>query len=71
MQRRISYLLGLLIILLFGSSIVLRADSNVCPVGSTQDQTVLDLPQKEAVTPGGAFSVPRNQVLLEIITRTT
>jgi hypothetical protein len=72
MQKRTFYLLGLLIILFFGSSIVLGGDAGVCPVPSPQMQTTLDLPQPE----GGsaleqAGSVPRNCVLLELFASTT
>jgi hypothetical protein len=47
MQKRTFYFFGLLIILLFGSSMVLGAESNFCPDPSSKGQTVLDLPQVE------------------------
>jgi hypothetical protein len=74
MQKRTFYFFGLLIILLFGSSMVLGAESNFCPDPSSKGQTVLDLPQVENPAVGGeeilvsgkSVSVKRNQVLLEI-----
>jgi hypothetical protein len=67
MQKRTFYLLGFLMILFFGSSIVLGGDAGVCPVPYSQMQTTLDLPQPE----GGAAleqaaTVPRNCVLVEL-----
>jgi len=74
MQKRMFYFFGLLIILLFGVSMVLGAESNFCPDPSSKGQTVLDLPQVENPAVGGeeilvsgkSASVKRNQVLLEI-----
>ena len=72
MQKRMSCLFGFLIILFFGSSIVFGADSGVCPVYPTHNEAVLNPPQQEEVlTPGEKYSVPRNQVLLEVFGRTT
>ncbi|KPK74617.1 MAG: hypothetical protein AMJ89_05825 [candidate division Zixibacteria bacterium SM23_73] len=71
MQKRMSYVFGLLIILFFGSSIVFGTDSDVCPVYSTGDKAILDLPQGQVLAPGKSYSVPRNQVLLETFGRTT
>lgn len=71
MQMRMSYLLELLIVLLFGSSIVLWADSGVCPIHFTEDKVMLDLPQEEVFTLREDYSVPRDQVLLEVLGRTT
>lgn len=70
MSKRTCYLLGILILLVFGSSVAFGIDTKVCPVGSTEGQTVLDLPQKETPVPENSASVPRNQVLLEIATST-
>jgi len=78
MQKRTFYFFGLLIILLFGSSMVLGAESNFCPDPSSKGQTILDLPQVENPAVGGeeilvsgkSASVKRNQVLLEIATGT-
>jgi len=70
MQKRILYFLGFFMILLFGSSIVLGAESNVCPVGSIQDQTVLSSPTEVVTIPAENPYVKRNQVLLEIMTAT-
>jgi len=70
MQKRMPYVLGVLIILLLGSSTVFGADSGVCPVYPTGNEAVLNPPQQEEVlTPGEKYSVPRNQVLLEVFGR--
>lgn len=71
MQKRTSYLFGLLIILFLGSSIVLGGDAGICPIHSNESRTILDLPQEEILTPRQNYSVPRNQVLLETFGRTT
>jgi hypothetical protein len=72
MKKRTFYVLGGLIILLFGSTIMLRAGSDVCPVQSPQMQTTLDLPQEEGSSAlEQTASVPRNCVLLELFASTT
>jgi hypothetical protein len=72
MEKRLFYVLGLLTILLFGSSIALWADSGVCPIYPTADKAILDLPQEEEVlTPGENLATVRHQVLLEVFGRTT
>jgi hypothetical protein len=70
MKRRTLYLLGLLVMFCFGSSTALGADLSLCPIHSTNNKAVLDLPQGKIFTPGKNYSVPRNQVLLEIGTGT-
>jgi len=70
MRRRTLYLLGLLVILLFGSSIVLGAELNFCPDPSSEDQTVLSSPTEVVTIPAENPYVKRNQVLLEIMTAT-
>jgi hypothetical protein len=69
MQKRMSYVLGLLIILFFGSSIVFGADSGVCPIHPAGNTAILELPQEQVLAPGKSYSVPRNQVLLEVFGR--
>lgn len=66
MQKRAPYVLGLLILVLFTSGMVLRADSNYCPDPNAKDQIVLDSPEELVTMPAGKGSVSRNQVLLEI-----
>jgi hypothetical protein len=71
MQKRTSYFLGFLIILFFGSSIVLGGDSGVCPLPSTSDQTILSSPAEQpGIDPVENFTVPRNCVLLELFAGT-
>lgn len=71
MQKRTCYVLGLLIVLFLGSSIVLGGDSGVCPLPSRNNQAVLS-PSGEAVTaPAENPTVPRNCVLLELFASTT
>jgi hypothetical protein len=70
MQKEVSSGLELLIVLLFGLSINAWAGSNFCPIHFTPSKAILDLPQKEVFTPGTNYSIPRNQVLLEISTGT-
>ncbi|MFQ6002130.1 MAG: hypothetical protein ACE5KJ_00100 [Candidatus Zixiibacteriota bacterium] len=70
MQKRMLYVLSLLIISFLGSSIVLGGDAGICPAPSAKDQTVLDSPTEPVIIPAGKGSVPRNQVLLEIVTAT-
>ena len=71
MQKRMFYVLGLLMVLFLGSSVVLGGDAGVCPIHSTDGKAILDLPQEEVLTSKGNYSVPRNQVLLEMFGRTT
>jgi hypothetical protein len=71
MQKRTSWVLGFLIVLFFGASLVLAGDLSVCPIHSTDNATILDPPQEETLTLGKSPSVPRNQVLLEVFGRTT
>jgi hypothetical protein len=71
MQQRKLYLWGLLIILFFGSSVALWADSGVCPIHPTADKAILDLPQEEVLTAGENLAAVRSQVLLEVFGRTT
>ena len=70
MRKGASYLLGCLIILLLGSSMGFGADSGSGPVRHTKDQTILSSPGEKVAVWGEKFSVPRNQVLLEIFTAT-
>jgi hypothetical protein len=67
-KKRTFYLFGLLIILFLGSSIVLGGDAGYCP--DPFSKVILDQPQEEVLTLETNFSIPRNQVLLEIITAT-
>jgi hypothetical protein len=70
-KKRTFYLLGLLVIFCFGSSIALGADLGLCPIHSTDNEAILDLPQEEILTSGESYSIPRNQVLLEVFGRVT
>jgi hypothetical protein len=71
MQKRMFYVLGLLMVLFLGSSVVLGGNVDVCPVHSTEGKAILDLRQEEVLTSKGNYSVPRNRVLLEMFGRTT
>ena len=71
MQRRITFWLGFLLVLFWGWSDIAWSGSNVCPVRTTQGKTTLDSSEKEEIpAEGKIYSVPRNQVLLEIATGT-
>ena len=70
MQKRTLYMLGVIIILVFGSSIVLGGDSGVCPLPSTSDQTILSSPAEPIIDPIENFTIPRNCVLLELFAGT-
>jgi hypothetical protein len=64
MQKRASYVLVLLIILLLGSGIAIGAGSDVCPVQYPEVQTIIDSPQEErSSTLEKGTSVPRNCVV--------
>jgi len=69
-QKRLSYIVGLVIILLFGSSIISLADSDLFPIGSEDSEDAADMTRKEVLTARKSHSLPRNQVLLEIATAT-
>jgi hypothetical protein len=70
MQKEASSGVELLIVLLFGLSINASAGSDFCLIHFTPSEAILDLPRKEVFTPGTNYSIPRNQVLLEIGTGT-
>ncbi len=70
MQKRSSCILGLLVILFLGSSIVLGGDSGVCLIPSTNDHTVLSPPEETVPAPTENPTVPRNCVLLELFAST-
>ena len=70
MQKRVLFAVGFLIILVFGSGVTLGTDLNVCPIILDGDKAVVDLPQEKVLAPEKNYSVPRNQVLLEIATAT-
>jgi len=70
MQKRMRYVLFFLIISVFGSGVLLSADSNFCPLPSTGGKATVDLPQEKVLAPEKSYSVERNQVLLEISTAT-
>jgi hypothetical protein len=71
MEKRMFCVLGLSMILFFGASITLWADSGVCPVFSGENMTILDLPEEEVLTAGENLAKGRSQVLLELFGRTT
>jgi hypothetical protein len=70
MQKKVSCGLGLMVILFSGFSINAWSGSDFCPIDFTQAETIMALPQKENRLPKTSCSIPRNQVLLEIITAT-
>ena len=71
MQKKVSYRLGLFMVLWSVWSAVAWSGSNICPVHTTQSKTTLDSSKKEEIpAEGKIYSVPRNQVLLEIATGT-
>lgn len=70
MQKKRSYVLVFLIVLLFRFAIALGVDSNLSPAPSTKDQTILSSPKVTVSSFVPNFSVPRDQVLVEIATGT-
>lgn len=70
MQKKIPYVLIFVIVLLVVTSTVLWSDSNFCPLPTAGDKVAVDLPQKKILSPGKVYSVPRNQVLVEMGTAT-
>jgi hypothetical protein len=70
MRKRTSCVLGFLIVFVFGLSTVLWADSGFCPIPSAEYEAISDLPQEEVGALRENYSIPRNQVLLEIGTGT-
>jgi hypothetical protein len=72
MQRMMLNILGILIILFLGSSIVPAVDAGVCPVDPADKSAVVDLPREEVLPAGkGHTFVDRDQVLLEVFGRVT
>jgi hypothetical protein len=72
MQRKMPYVLAILIVLLLGSGVVSWADAGVCPVDPADNDAVVDLPQEEVLPSGKDYTyVDRNQVLLEVFGRVT
>ena len=70
MRKIGSFVLGLLVILTFVTSIVQGEERDFCPVNSTGEDAVLDPAAKPIDSPPSDLSVPRNQVLLETFTGT-
>lgn len=70
MQKRVLFAVGFLIILVFASGVTLGTDSNFCPIILDGDKTAVDLAQEKVLAPEKNYSVPRDQVLLEIATAT-
>jgi hypothetical protein len=70
MQKKMVCVLIFVIVLLIGASTVLWADSTFCPIQPPGDKDVVDLPQKKISGTGKVYSVPRNQVLVEMATAT-
>ena len=70
MEKRRPYAPIFLALLLFGSSLLLGADSDLSPVDSTEDEGVETWFEEQASTVSNTLFVPRNQVLLEINTGT-
>ncbi|MGB2697487.1 MAG: hypothetical protein WBD28_06455 [Candidatus Zixiibacteriota bacterium] len=70
MQKKMTYVLIFVIVLLLGASTVLWSDSTFCPIQPAGDKDAVDLPQKRISGTGKAYSVPRNQVLVEMATAT-
>ncbi len=69
-QNRITNIMGLLIILISGSGIILWPDSDIASVDSTYDLDVAHMTQYEVFRSRTSYSIPRDQVLLEIATGT-
>jgi len=69
-QNRTINIMGLLIILISGSGIIVWADSEIPSVHSTDDLDGADMTQDEVFRSGISYSIPRDQVLLEIATGT-
>jgi hypothetical protein len=70
MQRKTPYVLIFVIVLLLGASMVLWADSNFCPIQPAGDKAFVDLPQKKVLSTEEVYSIPRDQVLVEMATAT-
>lgn len=70
MQKKTPYVLIVVIVLLLGASTVLWSDSNICPIQLTGDKTFEDLPQNMILSTGKVYSIPRDQVLVEMATAT-
>jgi hypothetical protein len=70
MQKRVLFAVGFMIILIFASGVTLGIDSNFCPIILDGNKTAVDSPEAKILAPEKNYSVPRNQVLLEIATAT-
>ena len=70
MQKRVLFAVGFLIILVFAAGATLGTDANFCPIILDGDKTAVDSPGAKVLAPENNYSVPRNQVLLEIATAT-
>jgi len=70
MQKKTPYVLIVVIVLLFGASTVLWSDSNFCPIQLAGDKAFEDLPQNKVLSTGEVYSIPRDQVLVEMATAT-
>ena len=70
MQKKTPYILIFVIVFLLGASPVLWSDSNFCPVQTAGDKATVDSPQKKILNTGEVYSIPRNQVLVEMATAT-
>jgi hypothetical protein len=70
MRNVIICILACAVIFIFGSNLLLGTDSDTSPTYYNQDKAFLDLPQGRILTPGKNYSLPRNQVLLEMGTAT-
>jgi hypothetical protein len=70
MRIKVFSCFGLLMVLLSGWLTLLWAGVDFYWLDYTRSRNVVDLPQEESVAPGTDCAVPRNQVLLEVITGT-
>lgn len=70
MLKKMRYVLVFMIVFLLGVSMVLWADSNFCPIKTAGDEAFGDLPQNRVLNTGKVYSIPRDQVLVEMATAT-
>ena len=70
MRNGMVYVLVCAIVFLLGANYLLGTDSDTNPVYYNQDKVFQDLPQGKILSPVKNYSLPRNQVLLEMGTAT-
>jgi hypothetical protein len=70
MRNVIICILACVIIFMFGSNLLLGTDSDTSPTYYNQNKVFLDLPQGKILSPEKNYSLPRDQVLMEMGTAT-